>query len=89
MALGAAPSGILAAVMAQAGRYLLLGVSGGLAAAWLLSRWLTSFLFEVHPHDATVYLSTSVTLAAIGLLSAAVPAWRAASVDPVSALKAD
>ena len=89
IALGAAPSSILGSVLSQAGRYLGLGLSIGLLAAWILSRLLTSFLFEIQPHDLTVYLTTCTVLSGIGLLSAAVPAWRAASVDPVTALKTE
>jgi len=56
-----------------------------LAAAGLL----TKLLFGVQQSDPLTFGAVAVGLAAVALVAAAVPAWRAARLDPVSALRAD
>lgn len=64
---------------------LVLGVAGALAA----SRLLASELYGVTATDPTVLAGTVVTLLATALLACWIPAWRAASADPVSALRSE
>jgi ABC-type antimicrobial peptide transport system permease subunit len=45
-------------------------------------------LLSVNPYDPLTYLSLALVLAAVCLLAAFVPAWRATAVDPVEALPA-
>jgi putative ABC transport system permease protein len=52
-------------------------------------RLVKSFLFEVHPLDGWTYASVAVLLAAVGLLAALIPARRAASIQPMQALRED
>ena len=66
-----------------------LGVACGLAAAFALSRLMTSLLFEVSPSDPLTYVSVSVILAAAAALASYVPARRVSAVDPVEALRAE
>ena len=87
LALGAMPGGILRMVLARAALLLGIGLVGGLAAAFAVSRWIQQFLFEVKPHDPIVYFSVGALLVAIGLLAALVPARRASRVDPLAALR--
>lgn len=87
LALGAMPGGILRMVLARAALLLGIGLVGGLAAAFAVSRWIQQFLFEVKPHDPVVYISVGTLLVAIGLLAALVPARRASRVDPLAALR--
>ena len=87
IALGAMPAVILRSVLGHAAISLLLGLGIGLVGAWLLSTLIASFLFEIGPHTPTVYAAVAVLLVGTGLLAAAVPARRAASVDPLTALR--
>jgi predicted permease len=87
LALGAVPGGILRMVLGRAALLLGVGLIGGLATAFAVSRWIQQFLFEVKPHDPIVYISVGALLVAIGLLAAFVPARRASRVDPLVALR--
>jgi ABC-type antimicrobial peptide transport system permease subunit len=87
MAVGARPADIAALVgrrgLAMAG----LGVVLGLAGALALTRMLSSLLYDVRPHDPATLAGVSVLLLAVALGSSAVPAGRAARVDPMKALR--
>lgn len=61
----------------------------GLIGAWVLFTTVTGLLFGIQPHDTTVYVSVGALLAAVALLSALVPARRAATVDPLVALRVE
>ncbi|HEX7289464.1 MAG TPA: ABC transporter permease [Candidatus Angelobacter sp.] len=66
-----------------------IGVACGLVAAVVLSRLMASLLFRVRPVDAVTYLAVSIGLLATALLASYLPSRRAASVDPVEALRAE
>jgi predicted permease len=66
-----------------------IGVACGLVAALILMRFMASVLFGVSPMDPVTYISVSVGLAVTALLASYVPSRRAASVDPVDALRAE
>ena len=54
-----------------------------------LSKWLHSFLFDVSPLDPATLLAVTLLMTTVSLAAAWVPARRAASVDPVIALRGD
>jgi ABC-type antimicrobial peptide transport system permease subunit len=87
MALGARPSAILASILRQALTYLGAGLAIGLSAAWLLGALVSGFLFQVEPHEVSVYAWVSGALVTTGVAAALVPARRAARVDPLVALR--
>jgi len=87
MALGAKSGDVLWMVTSGALRMTGIGVVIGSIAAALLTRSLASFLFGVKPLDPVTFLVTPAVLAAVGLLASAIPAWRAARVDPAIALR--
>jgi putative ABC transport system permease protein len=87
MALGADARLTFTDVVAGALRVVSVGVVAGLAGAAALGRWVQSLLFGVSPLDLTTYLAAGASLIAIGLLGAAIPALRAAKIDPVRALR--
>ena len=87
MALGAMPSAILRSVLGGALVYVAAGLAIGLLSAWNLAGAIAGFLFEIEPHDPLVYAGVVALLGLAGLLAAALPARRAASVDPLIALR--
>ena len=62
---------------------LLLGIAGGAA----LTRLLSSLLYEVQPLDPATFLAVAGILGVVSLLASYIPAWRAARVDPMVALR--
>jgi ABC-type antimicrobial peptide transport system permease subunit len=89
MALGAQPAHVRRAVLWNAARLLLFGLAIGLAAAAAVAGRLEGLLFQVQPHDLTVYAAASLVLLAAGLTAAYLPARRASRVDPVVARRAE
>jgi ABC-type antimicrobial peptide transport system permease subunit len=65
------------------------GVVMGVPLARLVGRALTSSLYGVKPFDAVSYLLAVVGVAVVALTASAVPAGRAASVDPMRALRSE
>jgi predicted permease len=65
------------------------GVVLGLAAAAALTRILASFLFQISPLDPITYVAVSAALLAAAAIASYLPAHRAATVNPVDALRAD
>ncbi len=86
-AIGATREQILGLVLRQGLVRSSLGVAIGLVGAFLLSRTMTSLLFDVSPTDPIVYLAVSIVLIAVALLASYLPARRAARIDPLVALR--
>ena len=86
MALGAQRRDVLWMVLWQALRPVAVGVVAGLAGAAALTRLMTSLLFEVSPSDPLVLAAVTVVLVMVAALAGLVPAWRAARIDPQTAL---
>jgi len=87
VALGATPRKVLALIIGQGMRPILIGIGIGLAGAMGLSRCVSSLLFGVKPVDPLTYVAVALLVAAAALLSCYVPALRALRVDPVAALR--
>jgi len=87
MALGASPRHVLALVLGRAGRIAALGVTLGLALALFGSRIMSAMLFGLKATDALTYAGVLLAVAPVMILAAAIPAWRAARVDPAVALR--
>jgi predicted permease len=87
VAVGADRGDVVRLVLAQGSRIVLVGLAGGLAGALLLTRALASVLFAVSPTDPATFLLACALLGAVAALACYVPARRAASVDPVVALR--
>jgi ABC-type lipoprotein release transport system permease subunit len=64
-----------------------IGVALDLIGAALLSRSMTTLLFNVRPTDPAVYVAVSFTLIGVALLASYLPARRAARIDPLIALR--
>ena len=89
MALGADRGQILVLVVQRAGVLGVTGVATGLVVALFSSRLLDSLLFQVPPTDIASLLVSVGAMAAVTLGAVALPATRAASVDPVEALRSE
>jgi len=87
VALGATRASVIALVLADARRVIALGIVVGLVSAAALARSLGSFLFGVEPLDAMTFVSVAVVLGLSAALATAIPALRAARVDPVEAFR--
>jgi putative ABC transport system permease protein len=87
MALGAGRRNVLAMVLRQGLALIGLGLALGFAASLALTRFLSSLLYEVRPTDLATSLAVAAVLAAVALLASYLPARRAASVDPMVALR--
>ena len=87
LALGAEPREVRRIVLRQGAVLVGAGVAVGLAAAFYLSSWLSSFLFGVEPRDALVFMTVPTALTLIGFATVAVVARRAGRVDPLDALR--
>jgi putative ABC transport system permease protein len=89
LALGASRSGLLGLVVAQAARLIALGGVLGIAAAFLLSKLLTSMLVGVKPHDAMSFSLAWILMTIVALLASTIPASHAARTDLVSVLHSE
>jgi putative ABC transport system permease protein len=87
LALGAAPGDVLALVLGQGMRLVLLGVALGLAGAAGLTRFLGSLLFHVEPLDSVTFGGVALVLAAVAFFACYIPARRATRTDPLQALR--
>jgi ABC-type antimicrobial peptide transport system permease subunit len=87
MALGAVPADVLRLILFGAVRLAAAGIVVGLAAALAGGRLVESQLFGIKAADPVVCAGATVLLGLVALIAAAVPAWRAARIDPVVALK--
>jgi putative ABC transport system permease protein len=88
-AVGAQQRDIRKLVFADAFRLIAGGVAAGIAAAVVLSRGLTSFLFEVEATDAPTLIGVGVLFASVALLACWMPTRRAARIDPLEALRSE
>ena len=89
IALGAQRGNLLWLVLRQAGAMLLIGVAVGLGLAWTSGRLVGGFLYGVKPHDGWTLAAAAGVLFVSGMIAAYLPARRAASVDPMVALRAE
>ena len=89
MALGANPGAVIGMVLASGARVVLAGTAGGLASAFVLTGVMKTMLFGVGTHDTATFVATPLTLAAVAMAAAYIPARRASHVAPAEALRGD
>jgi hypothetical protein len=89
VALGARALGAVRSVLTDSARTTLIGAACGLAGGLYAARFVETMLFEVTPLDVLSLALPLGTLLLAVLVAAAVPAWRAARIDPVIALRSE
>lgn len=87
VALGAQRGEIVGMIIRQGMGFALAGIVIGLAAALGLTRLMASLLYDVKPNDPATFLVVAATLGTTALLACWGPALKAASVDPIIALR--
>jgi putative ABC transport system permease protein len=89
MALGAPRTSVVALVLRQSFTMTLIGIALGLAGAAFATRYLDRLIFGVTPLDSVTFVLVPLTLAGVAAVAAFVPARRAATTDPMTALRRD
>jgi predicted permease len=89
MAFGARPLQVVGVMIRDAVWPVAIGLVAGLSGTYYATRLITSFLFETAPHDPATLMAVVALLTSAAFLAAWLPARRAASVDPVAALRAE
>lgn len=87
-ALGATPRHIVGLVFRQAFAVTVAGVAAGLWVSFTLVRYASALLYGVTTHDAISFFAVPVALACVAALACAIPARRAARIDPIKTLRA-
>jgi putative ABC transport system permease protein len=89
MAIGAQRRDVLRLVLWQGGKLVLIGVLAGLTSTLVAGRVLASMLFETSPYDPITLATITILLGAIAVLACLLPAYRAARINPIEALRAE
>ena len=89
VALGATKGGIIVLVLGQSLRLVLSGLAVGVTASLIVNRMMKRFLYGVTATDPLTFLTVGGFLVAMALLAGYFPARRAASINPLMALRAD
>ena len=89
MALGAGRRAIYRLILREAGWLIALGLAIGLIASVATARVIEGLLFGVSSRDVSILAGVAVLLGGAALIASIVPARRAASVNPVEAIRAE
>jgi putative ABC transport system permease protein len=89
MALGATPRDVMRLVVGQGLTVVLMGLGLGLAGGLALGRGVSSLVYGVTVRDPATYAAVSILLGTVALAACAIPARRAARVDPLVALRCE
>jgi ABC-type antimicrobial peptide transport system permease subunit len=87
VALGAQVSAVLRLIIRQGMLLALIAMVLGLTVAWVVAQVSAAFLYGVRPHDLATFTAVPLFLAAVALLACWIPSRRAATVDPLTALR--
>lgn len=87
MALGATRGGVIGLVLSRAAILVVVGLGIGAALSLAVSKLIGAMLFGLKPTDPVTYTVVLLSVAAIAILAAGGPAWRASRIDPMVALR--
>jgi ABC-type antimicrobial peptide transport system permease subunit len=88
-ALGARAADVVGLVFGEGVRVTMIGIAIGIVLALALGRAVEALLFGTSPRDPIVMAVVAITLLVVAAVASAIPAWRAARVDPLVALRED
>ncbi|MEP6764058.1 MAG: ABC transporter permease [Gemmatimonadaceae bacterium] len=89
VALGAQQRDVIRLVVGQGVSFAIAGVTIGLAAALMASRWIQPLLFRQSATDPLTFGAVGLIIIFVAILASAIPAWRATQADPNKALRSD
>jgi len=89
IAIGATPQHIVRLLLENGAKVVVLGVAAGLVMTLAASRIVDRFLFGLSLCDPLTLVSVMPVLGGVTLIACAIPAWRAARVDPAIALRSE
>jgi predicted permease len=89
VALGATRQSVAQLILRQGSIVIGSGLGLGLLLSIAVGRWIQSFLYQVQSLDVLTYVAVAVALSTVGLLAALLPARKAASIEPMQALRED
>ncbi len=87
IAFGANFGNVIAMVLGEGLKLVLVGIAAGIAGALALTRYLANLLFGVRPTDPVTFAAVTALMALVALCACYIPARRAATLDPVLALR--
>jgi predicted permease len=89
MALGAPRAEVLWMIVRESLSLIVAGLIVGLPLAWFTSKLMASMLFQLSPHDFFSFIAAALGMLLVSLAAALIPARRAASIEPIQALRAE
>ncbi len=89
MAIGAPASSVVGLILGQSLRITMIGITAGIAAAFLLTRFLSGMLVGVKATDPFIFAGVVLLVLLVTVTASSIPAWRAARIDPIRTLRAE
>jgi macrolide transport system ATP-binding/permease protein len=87
IALGAQRNQVLTLILRDGLRPALIGLTVGLATSAAVTQLIQSMLYQTRPLDPEIFSVVALTLLVVAIAACVIPAWRAAQLDPVAALR--